>query len=811
MRTLLYLSFLLYFFNNSLNAQSELSISRLEFEIKDNLLNTYIFVDNTANQKSEEGFIYAYLDEKEVGKISLKQLSPYESEIIKFIYPSGDLNPEIEHHLKFLIGKNNLQNNCQSNNCISFLTPSSQVTLRKVIYPVVFIHGWTDNDKVWDNITRLTEQRYGWRDGGRLDYCLNPDHNQFTSDQYILHFTDTTQLRGAEYYTINFDADRNGTPYTNTDLNPLNNNQSNQSAVVKQGWALKDAIEKILQVSGAEKVILVGHSMGGIASREYIQNEDNWQKDGHHHVAKVLTLASPHGGTDISILNIGLFAGYDEKSEAIRDLRFRNFFYGGQYLEGGRESFFSLFYNNDVDVNGKIGDNIIGLNQKFTPQDIAYATIVGTGNNFPNFNGDGGVVAARADLNNYLKPTPPSIPQRADRFDVAAFHSDIPKVNLIETIRGLDEPGILPLYYNLDLNGLTMGISTIQANNHTVLNKNIDNDYYKINLDEDGYFSIEITNIPVSEMAVSVLDENENVLIEKQSLGEGSLLIDELLEKGSYFVKVQTIANEDSWKYPFWIRTNFTTQRNTEIDFTADQTVICDSTQISFDTDSETTFGNLLWEFEGAEPSESRIRNPKILYKNEGNYVIKLNIIHGEDTLSHVKEDYISVVNSPKADISFTQNEPNTYLFSNKNENANDTYLWDFGDGNNSEKLNPSHLFEEGVFDVVLESSNRCGADSDSIEINNISVANEFISDLDASLFPNPTNEKIFIQSERITGKIDDISIFTVEGKIVESKKMVSPSSTGLFEIDVQNLPIGYYLLSIQDKNGFETLPFVKF
>jgi pimeloyl-ACP methyl ester carboxylesterase len=51
------------------------------------------------------------------------------------------------------------------------------------------------------------------------------------------------------------------------------------------------AVEKLRQASGAARVIVVGHSMGGLAARVYLR------RHGDAHVARVVTLASPHHGT----------------------------------------------------------------------------------------------------------------------------------------------------------------------------------------------------------------------------------------------------------------------------------------------------------------------------------------------------------------------------------------------------------------------------------------------------------------------------------------------------------------------------------
>lgn len=54
---------------------------------------------------------------------------------------------------------------------------------------------------------------------------------------------------------------------------------------------LHRAVDRLRTVSGAARVVLVGHSMGGLAARVYLR------KHGDAHVARVVTLASPHHGT----------------------------------------------------------------------------------------------------------------------------------------------------------------------------------------------------------------------------------------------------------------------------------------------------------------------------------------------------------------------------------------------------------------------------------------------------------------------------------------------------------------------------------
>jgi len=56
------------------------------------------------------------------------------------------------------------------------------------------------------------------------------------------------------------------------------------------------AVDRLCAAAGAERVLLVGHSMGGLAARVYLR------QNGDARVARVVTLASPHHGTVLGLL-----------------------------------------------------------------------------------------------------------------------------------------------------------------------------------------------------------------------------------------------------------------------------------------------------------------------------------------------------------------------------------------------------------------------------------------------------------------------------------------------------------------------------
>jgi hypothetical protein len=62
---------------------------------------------------------------------------------------------------------------------------------------------------------------------------------------------------------------------------------------------IHEAVEALRAASGAERVTLVCHSMGGLAARSYLR------RHGHHAVQRVVTIDTPHNGTLFALLGHG--------------------------------------------------------------------------------------------------------------------------------------------------------------------------------------------------------------------------------------------------------------------------------------------------------------------------------------------------------------------------------------------------------------------------------------------------------------------------------------------------------------------------
>lgn len=431
-------------------------------------------------------------------------------------------------------------NNFYSN---SILNVSGNISSSQTLpYPIIFVHGLNSNSETWDPLLVAFQNYYGWSYGGDMHFCLNQDGNTSTGEISNDYFDWTGNLYAADFYRVNFDVNPNGVPFNNTV-------ESNQSAIFKQGVAISDAVAHVLQITGRDKVILVGHSMGGLASRTYLQNSNLWQLDGKHHIAKLFTNGTPHGGSNATSFGGGL-GGTNELSEAIRDLRYS--YYGGAvgaYLFGGNENTtditgaISNFCNVDVNCNSQIGDNVTGLNQMTIPSDLAYSCVIGVGS---GLGGDGVVDAPRANLNNYFAVS-------ADTFELitpgvaGVWHTELPK-QIYGNLRGIDEPYEYSQAYEIKSGKQYFGVVSEQSLGAPY---SIDYDDFKINVSSTGNLNIKVYDIALSDYQIDVLDLSLNYIYSGSSNGKSYIDVNVPVNQGQYYFELSGTPDANSWYFPY--------------------------------------------------------------------------------------------------------------------------------------------------------------------------------------------------------------------------------------------------------------------
>jgi len=290
---------------------------------------------------------------------------------------------------------------------IVFLFVTSLAESAELPYPVIFVHGTDSDDHTWDEFLDGTlRPALGNPDVPVFHVLANSDENLTSWSQDILFESPHDafgEIPSAPIYKLNFKNWRTDTaPYSLIHYGEhpgLGHSEGNESAIVKEAVALSMVIDSVLSATGREKVILVGHSAGGLVCREYLQRTDSqgnhtwWNapnQAGGHKVAKLVTIGTPHLGTNLAGSACdapGLLsdkpsqppiATINTNSEIVRDMRYCHYLGGeppvtihGLFLFGGNESDLAItgFHNFDVDCNGSVSDIIVGISDWDTEGD----------------------------------------------------------------------------------------------------------------------------------------------------------------------------------------------------------------------------------------------------------------------------------------------------------------------------------------------------------------------------------------------------------------------------------------------------------
>lgn len=437
-------------------------------------------------------------------------------------------------------------------------------------YPILFIHGLNSDSLTWQVMVEWLEDEYGLSFGGRLDYCLDQDGNLANANTDFYNSEDdgadiaryeTILNPFGDYFLLNFNVGTDGSfdPSITNNVNVL----SNQAAIVKQGVAVGDAIEVILNETDKNKVILFGHSMGGLAAREYLQNPSIWQNDGQHHIAKLITSGSPHGGSNFGFGALSLLAGTDESSDAVRDLRSSYYWSdeSGVYLFGGNEdsstmwdSLFYSFKNLDVNCNGITQEYTAGLNQKNNPVDLDYSCIIGES--------DIVVSSQNSNLFNYIQD---EINVVENLFYAPTGHIGLTNETMYN-MQGLDEPNEYALSYEVELNKNYSGFVTQQP----IGGYDYDYDDFKFIAEENGVYEIKISGSLFSDLNFDLFDSELNLLFSDSLTDEpnNDYITSILLNTGQYYLEFYATPDDTSpaRKYNFSIETTLSNANSIEND-----------------------------------------------------------------------------------------------------------------------------------------------------------------------------------------------------------------------------------------------------
>lgn len=171
---------------------------------------------------------------------------------------------------------------------------------------------------------------------------------------------------------------------------------------------------------------------------------------------------------------------------------------------------------------------------------------------------------------------------------------------------------------------------------------------------------------------------------------------------------------------------------------------------------------------------------------------------------SVTKFDEVVVNVNPDAVASFTSSVNNLQVnFTNTSTNAN-AYSWNFGDGNTSNDVNPTHTYTSaGTYTVILQATSSFGCANNTFQAN-VTVTNPpptaLTEDLAqvATLYPNPNNGVFQIRLNEAPTTQTVVSIFDVTGKLIWKQKVSEKEQN----IQLPSVQKGLYLIHLQTEKG---------
>ncbi len=212
---------------------------------------------------------------------------------------------------------------------------------------------------------------------------------------------------------------------------------------------------------------------------------------------------------------------------------------------------------------------------------------------------------------------------------------------------------------------------------------------------------------------------------------------------------------------------------------------------VTFMNTTSAYFDSVYWNL--GDGNTSIKLNPNHVYTQSGSYDVTLTVYKNEIEYSITKQ--IQIQEIPVADFTFDLQEY-TVAFYNESENGS-SYLWDFGDGNQSTDQDPVHTYQ--VFDdyqVKLNTYNDICKDSITKSILLVSLeSNEEIQYF--RIYPNPSEGLLTMEVGPKIANEFEVEIANSRGTIVYKNNYINKDTENGITIDLRHLSGGIYVLKI--------------
>lgn len=219
-----------------------------------------------------------------------------------------------------------------------------------------------------------------------------------------------------------------------------------------------------------------------------------------------------------------------------------------------------------------------------------------------------------------------------------------------------------------------------------------------------------------------------------------------------------------------------------------DKSIACVESDVEISFSFVMDYDTFSWNFgSDANPSTATTKGPhSVQYSTSG--VKPISLTYTKDGISGNEFSSLVVVDDTEPNFSYLFKQK-SFDFRDASKNA-ESYLWNFGDGDSSESMNPSHVYKKsGKYQVSLTTSNACG-DKNLIQTVNTSYDSEL------EVYPNPSkNVKTRIDLNAVLFNRIDWRVYDTRG--VQCLSGFVSQYSSFIDLDLRPFPSGLYILKM--------------
>lgn len=231
---------------------------------------------------------------------------------------------------------------------------------------------------------------------------------------------------------------------------------------------------------------------------------------------------------------------------------------------------------------------------------------------------------------------------------------------------------------------------------------------------------------------------------------------------------------------------------------------------VYFSADSSRGASGYFWNLD--DSLSSTHVNPVAIYDSTGIKNISLIIFNDcGDSLSTSRD--IKICPAPVASWTYdtigkTSNGLVIHFDASASQNAS-SYHWDFGDGNTGTGPGPTHTYNPAglYYEVELSVANDCGSlDSKKFHLYEVGVAEHQLKE-NIQIYPNPTRGAISLKWDPVQLRIEALQLYSSSGEKLQD---FTTSESGYLQINMDELPVGYYFIHLTTGQGSINFPVIR-